>query len=160
MVPTATPTVDGTVSPTMNPTECECPDEPLQLEWLGWNPRIPLLECQGDCDHDSDCEGDLLCAADVVPPGCRGRPRRRGRRTADYCYDPRSSSTTPTGARSGTLTVAGKDMAILVLMAMNAVSIVVVLCLCSRSKRGGKGKYEVVVATEGDSDLEEVPLRR
>jgi len=59
------------------------------------------------------------------------------------------------------LTMAGKDMAILVLMAINAVSIVVLCCLCTRSKGYGEAKYKVVaVAAESEFDLEDAPLRR
>jgi len=59
------------------------------------------------------------------------------------------------------LTMSGKDMAILVLMAINAVIIVAAYCLCarSRSRRYGKGKYQVV-AVAADSDLEDAALRQ
>lgn len=60
-----------------------------------------------------------------------------------------------------TLTLSGKDMAILVLMAINAVIIVAACCQSarSRSRRYGKGKYEVV-AVAADSDLEDAALRQ
>ena len=59
------------------------------------------------------------------------------------------------------LTMSGKDMAILVLAAINAVIIVAAYCLCarSRSRRYGKGKYQVV-AVAADSDLENAALRQ
>jgi len=171
-VPTTYPTTWPTAEPTTNttePSECECPDVPLPLEWLGWTPRTALSECQGDCDYDSDCIGDLLCFHDAAPPGCYGAPYQG----ADYCYDSSSSTSGMTMIAppdepvppeeylySWSRTMAGKDMAILVLTAINAVTIVAACCLCARSKRGGKGKYHMVVATEIDTDLEEAPLRR
>ena len=53
----------------------------------------PLGLCEGDCDIDSDCEGDLECfkSQDVnAVPGCSGtRPTRpRDDNKVDYCYNP------------------------------------------------------------------------
>ena len=51
------------------------------------NEPYPLLECRGDCDRDSDCNGGLECFKrdDVTPvPGCSGE----GVSKKDYCYDP------------------------------------------------------------------------
>lgn len=46
---------------------------------------FPLKECQGDCDYDSNCEGDLLCyqrmGTDQEVPGCVGS----GDGKKDYC---------------------------------------------------------------------------
>eukprot|EP00581_Thalassiosira_minuscula_P032884 CAMPEP_0183767252 /NCGR_PEP_ID=MMETSP0739-20130205/12077_1 /TAXON_ID=385413 /ORGANISM="Thalassiosira miniscula, Strain CCMP1093" /LENGTH=268 /DNA_ID=CAMNT_0026006141 /DNA_START=51 /DNA_END=857 /DNA_ORIENTATION=- len=52
----------------------------LPLEWVGNNggPAFPLGRCQGDCDKDTDCQGDLVCfdrdgdTADAPVPGCSG----------------------------------------------------------------------------------------
>ena len=45
----------------------------------------PLLnECEGDCDNDDDCAGDLVCFQqddDEPVPGCSGNPGRKH----DYC---------------------------------------------------------------------------
>jgi len=45
-----------------------------------------LSECQGDCDNDMDCEGDLKCfqrISDEAIPGCDGE----GSPGTDYCFD-------------------------------------------------------------------------
>eukprot|EP00928_Gymnodinium_smaydae_P042994 TRINITY_DN288_c1_g1_i4.p1 TRINITY_DN288_c1_g1~~TRINITY_DN288_c1_g1_i4.p1 ORF type:complete len:2624 (-),score=354.57 TRINITY_DN288_c1_g1_i4:129-7931(-) len=58
----------------------------------GHNPSSndkPLLECQGDCDRDSDCSGILKCfqrSAYEQVPGCGGK----GNKGWDYCYVPAS----------------------------------------------------------------------
>jgi len=31
------------------------------LEFIAWSPTLKLLECQGDCDTDGDCEGGFVC---------------------------------------------------------------------------------------------------
>jgi hypothetical protein len=58
-------------------------DEPV-LVMLGGNPSETLGLCEGDCDSDSDCEGDLVCfqrtSAERVP-GCSGT----GYIQYDYC---------------------------------------------------------------------------
>jgi len=52
--------------------------------------REPLGQCQGECDVDEDCEGDLECFqrqddTGLTPvPGCRGS----GAHNWDYCYKP------------------------------------------------------------------------
>ena len=48
---------------------------------------FPLQECQGDCDTDSDCDGNLKCfKRDGQEPivGCYGK----GESGEDYCYNP------------------------------------------------------------------------
>lgn len=48
-------------------------------------------ECEGDCDTDDDCEGDLIClqrARFGSVPGCRGRRGSRDVRGKDVCYKP------------------------------------------------------------------------
>ena len=45
--------------------------------------------CQGDCDDDDECAGNLRCfhtssSNDSPVPGCAGEPRD----SIDYCYDP------------------------------------------------------------------------
>jgi len=47
-----------------------------------------LTECEGDCDVDEDCEGDLKCfkngpGESNVPTGCSGIAREE----MDYCYN-------------------------------------------------------------------------
>lgn len=62
--------------------------EVLVLEYLGEPPyRTPLLECQGDCDSDWNCDFGLNCfkrADDRMVPGCMGA----GIFSVDYCYIP------------------------------------------------------------------------
>ena len=56
---------------------------------LGADPTVPLAKCQGDCDSDDDCIGDLICSqrdAYGAVPGCEG-----GEETAshsDFCVEP------------------------------------------------------------------------
>ena len=83
--PTPAPTQAPTQAPTPAPTQAEKP-----LNTFGDNPsgnNLPLKECEGDCDKDSDCFGDLKCFQrneyDKVP-GCSGT----GTKGSDYCYDP------------------------------------------------------------------------
>jgi hypothetical protein len=72
--------------------------EPL-LEVLGTDPNtsvIKLLMCQGDCDEDDDCEGDLICLQrerNEAVPGCSGS-EGLGSKT-DFCIvDPNAPTTT------------------------------------------------------------------
>ena len=58
--PTPEPTAAVTPPPTPEPTEA-----PLTLQLI-YNqtsapPNRTLLECQGDCDDDTHCDGDLVC---------------------------------------------------------------------------------------------------
>lgn len=45
--------------------------------------------CQGDCDEDIDCEGELVCFFPNdqirIVPGCKGRPSSGW----EYCADPK-----------------------------------------------------------------------
>ena len=69
-------------------------------------------ECEGDCDNDDQCAGDLVCfyngAGETnVPPGCHGTASNNW----DYCYnklptenptvDPTSMPTSPTEQPTG-----------------------------------------------------------
>lgn len=53
------------------------------ITWYGTN----LNECEGDCDSDADCNGNLKCYHDAMPPGCTGNYVTN----ADFCYDPSNS---------------------------------------------------------------------
>jgi hypothetical protein len=65
-----------------------------QVQFVGNNhfPRaaFPLGLCEGDCDRDSDCQGNLRCfqrgASRESVPGCTGADADATR--FDYCYDP------------------------------------------------------------------------
>jgi len=148
--------------------DCECSDVPLPLEWLGWTPQsLPLSECQGDCDGDTDCQGDLRCFQDAVPPGCSGSLYHS---MADYCYDPTTSSAVVAAPNElappeeyvdtpWSLTMTGKELAILVLLAVNTVTIMAVCCLCAQSKRSRKVVVAFESGADSDVDPEEVALR-
>jgi len=49
-------------------------------------------QCEGDCDFDTDCQGDLICFqrnfTDVVP-GCVGEGGQRDVSSKDICTDPK-----------------------------------------------------------------------
>lgn len=51
------------------------------------NDKEPCVECQGDCDNDDECEGDLACYqsdGDTAIPGCKGKIQSG----LDFCYKP------------------------------------------------------------------------
>ncbi|GKY93226.1 hypothetical protein MPSEU_000290300 [Mayamaea pseudoterrestris] len=55
---------------------------------------FPLGKCQGDCDSDSDCAGNLVCferTGTQSVPGCSGSSSNSGK---DFCVDPSSSGGT------------------------------------------------------------------
>ena len=62
-------------------------DRTAIVNW-GFDPTGTLGNCEGDCDYDSDCPGDLVCFqrdyGDEYPPGCTGTMMD----LYDYCYDP------------------------------------------------------------------------
>lgn len=70
--------------------QVETPKQTLpSLEHKGDNPSGKLQLCEGDCDKDDDCEGELKCFQRhgyTSVSGCAGL----GKITADYCYDPAS----------------------------------------------------------------------
>jgi len=56
----------------------------IELVNLGWSPNGTLDECEGDCDSDSDCDGNMQCYHNGIPPGCYAANYTSG---MDYCYD-------------------------------------------------------------------------
>lgn len=62
-------------------------DEGDYLSGASGNP-YPLFRCQGDCDDDDDCQGNLVCDQreedDDEVYGCTGTPES----DKDYCIDP------------------------------------------------------------------------
>lgn len=79
--------------PTVDEPCTDCP--PLVIRGNNRRPseNWPLGLCEGDCDIDSDCEGDLVCFSSqesATVPGCSGtRPTRpRDDNRVDYCYNP------------------------------------------------------------------------
>ena len=66
------------------------------LQWIGHS-AASLENCQGDCDNDNNCNGDLICwqrgSTDSDPiPGCTGDilaiDTANSDPGIDYCYDP------------------------------------------------------------------------
>ena len=62
-----------------------------KLHTLGGDPTyfIPLAMCEGDCDYDSDCKGDLKCFqrdGDESVPGCEDS--QHATTGYDYCVSP------------------------------------------------------------------------
>ena len=65
-----------------------------RITWKGWSPaKRPLGQCEGDCDSDRDCAGDMKCKQinwwpsslwTNVVDDCSGLRKRY----ADYCYLP------------------------------------------------------------------------
>lgn len=69
----------------------ECGDE----YYKGTNSEHFLCnECEGDCDDDDDCEGDLVCfhrsSSDgfQAVPGCKGEGGDRDMFSKDICVNP------------------------------------------------------------------------
>jgi surface protein len=66
-------------------TSCQIP-----LKSYGASPaadKLPLGMCEGDCDDDSECAGNLACferSGWKMVPGCS----TTGTENRDYCYDP------------------------------------------------------------------------
>merc|ERR1712048_858424 len=113
------------------------------------------------------------CYHDGVPPGCSGSAHHSA---SDYCYDtdyaakaafaehPQHFNNPPhlladPEETTWTVALSGKDLAILVLVALNAAAMVALGCVCARSRTHGKGNKYQVVRMVGDSDLEEVGLQ-
>jgi len=70
------------------------------FKYIGDNPSGPLGLCEGDCDSDSDCSGNLICYqrdAGQSIPGCSGMPKGR----ADFCIQDPSSNGDNNGDDNG-----------------------------------------------------------
>jgi hypothetical protein len=78
----ASPTSSPTSSPTANNV----------LDFLAWTPPLlPLHHCEGDCDRDTDCAGDMICyqrdrGSSSGVPGCEDGNRIPV--IADFCIFP------------------------------------------------------------------------
>jgi len=134
------------------PQQIMCIPDP-SLSWGGWNPGTGIAECAGDCDSDNDCAGSLQCYHDGVPPGCLGSIHHY---FADYCYDPSNAGNTPPAF---VVTLSAKDLAILMLCAVNVAILVAACWMCARSRIRGVGSKYQSVRMVGDSELEEVELQ-
>jgi len=85
----ATTTTSTTTTKTLPPPATPPPVGP-QIKTLGQDPAGKLKACEGDCDRDSGCEGNLQCFQRdgfTIPPGC-GTADGLGEKGYDYCYDP------------------------------------------------------------------------
>jgi len=74
------------------------PSDLPALTFIAHNPQDPLSECQGDCDHDSECHPGLYCfrrAGIELVPGCSGA----GKFSKDYVSIFRSIPESITKAR-------------------------------------------------------------
>jgi hypothetical protein len=97
--PAANPTESPSSHPTANPTESPSSNSIAipsfgELKSYGSDPgdEFPLGVCEGDCDEDAHCAGDLICfqrEKHQPVPGCRGSDGTRN----DYCIDPSALNT-------------------------------------------------------------------
>ena len=85
-----------------------------KLQWISNGAGVSLSDCQGDCDSDDHCEGDLVCrkrsADDSTPiPGCMGNllaiDEWYDDAGTDYCYDTTIPTTVPTTSPSAAPTI-------------------------------------------------------
>jgi len=91
--PTATPVTssptEAPVTPvTSSPTASPISDTTLFIAGDNGTPSnaFPLGKCEGDCDGDSDCSGNLKCferSGTEAVPGCEGS----GVSAKDYCFE-------------------------------------------------------------------------
>ena len=86
--------------PTAKPTQ-------LQINRVGNDGKpeqlYPLTLCQGDCDNDDECAGDLICHQREpfeAVPGCTGGQSESGR--TDFCIRPPVFTASPTVSSSPT----------------------------------------------------------
>ena len=87
-IPSATTTTTSTTTTTTTLPKIE---EVTRDSWdcSSSHPSFPLGLCQGECDKDCHCEGDLICYqrdAGHIIPGCDGVPTSR----SDFCVDPQA----------------------------------------------------------------------
>lgn len=55
------------------------------FHFAGWSPKGKLGECEGDCDHNSNCDAGLRCAQTngfMANHNCHGKSKKK---YADYC---------------------------------------------------------------------------
>lgn len=59
-----------------------------ELQFVTWDPIEPLKHCQGDCDRDADCAGNMICfkrSGSVSVPGCADSSGYVPS-VSDFCY--------------------------------------------------------------------------
>ena len=114
ILPTTAPTSAPVVAPTSKPTATQTPvpsraptsspdntsqDGKEEMSFVAWTPTEPLGNCQGDCDSDLDCAGNLECFqrdgdATVAVPGCNNSNQLDP--SVDVCYNPNAAIDTDT----------------------------------------------------------------
>ena len=106
-VPTQLPTPAPTVNPTSRPVQVIVQENVSNLpnvKFVHLNPNNPLNECEGDCDNDNQCAGDLICHqrefGNEEVPGCTGGKSDNSR--TDYCIRPAADTASPTTSSSPT----------------------------------------------------------
>ena len=124
------------------------------VQWLGWK-ASDLGECQGDCDYNSDCQGDLICVADRVPHGCSGTVvvNSYSNWIGDYCGHPSLNAAAVEGNTGEDFEGSEDDteglaengsnagVSELLLLPIGAVAIIMVIIgVVFKVKRGGKNK--------------------
>jgi len=93
----------GKSSSSSSPTTTEIASSTLELRRPDCNRTHPCEICEGDCDSDEQCKGDLKCfmrdgeSDELSVPGCSGSVQG----TKDYCYDPSLSASNTTSSQSG-----------------------------------------------------------
>jgi len=121
------------------------------------DPTYALDECQGDCDDDGDCSGDLICfhndnGATDTPSGCSGTATANW----DYCYDSGFAFSWASFDRPIVFEVTPwmAMVVFLVLLALCGAALVTFVRCCSRTK---KNQYKVVslddIATDSECDI-------
>ena len=88
------PSVNPTSVPSSIPSSSLAPSNAptiTPLHFGGWSyctASNPCGQCQGDCDGDAECQGDMVCHQrdrdEAVPFGCGGTPVSG----VDYCVEP------------------------------------------------------------------------
>jgi len=88
-VPDSAPT-----DPTADANATPAPSNPITtIKFIGWNPQrrgVRMGLCQGDCDNNSDCAGDLICSrvlADKTMSQCQLGTNEM-RTNFDVCINP------------------------------------------------------------------------
>ena len=88
LVPTYSPS--SSASPSVAPSITSSPKS--VLEFVSWKPLELLQKCQGDCDMDWDCAGDMVCFQrfnSETVPGCEDGDVPA---IADFCILPADDS--------------------------------------------------------------------
>jgi len=88
--PSAVPSVLPSTTPSSMPITT--PSQP-DITYVGecGNNGLLCKQCEGDCDSDSGCEGNLICKqrGGIEPvPGCKGEGGSNDKFAKDICYDP------------------------------------------------------------------------